>query len=606
MITAEINGDGRIAVSSEFEMRDRNRFKSFAGARFRQNGWTIPLTWAACQQLRGTFGNQLNIGPELAKWSHEKLTTRIQPALNLRQSLELTEDSPFYDEIVSWRAEEKQLYPFQEAGVSFLVSAKKAYLADEMGSGKTVQIARALRLAGADALPAIVVAPASTLANWKSELEAWIPGVRVAMLRGTPAVRRKILESNDWDILVANYEIVKNHSKLSGYGSIRLKRCYLCDKSLDENDRANAPSRCQVHAKELNEIAWKAVIVDEAHRMKSPKAQQTRAVWSLRTDASEYVWALSGTAVANAPHDLWPALHLLEPESFPSRNRYIERYCLVEMNVWGGMNIHGLNPDRKDEFFRILHPMMRRMPKEITLPFLPKKTAILRETPMVPKQKRAYTQLEKSMLAELDEGILVAATQLTQLTRLRQLSSAMGELNENGDFRLSLPSNKVAGLLDLLEDMGDDPLVVFADHRQLIDLAAQELEKEGISFSLIVGGQTGDQRDKAREDFQNGHVRVLLATIQAGGEGITLTRAGTVCFLQRSWSMVKNKQAEDRVHRIGAEHHDKITIVDLVSPDTVDSRALKVLETKTENLEEVMQDQAFISAVLGRNPYESV
>ena len=600
MITAEIAGEDRIAVKSTYEMRDRNRFKSIAGAKFKNNGWTVPLTWSACQQLRGMFGHELSVGPALADWSTRIAAEQVNPALALREATELTPDSPYAEEIAAWRGEELELYPFQEAGVSFLATARKAYLADEMGSGKTIQVARALRLLGEKALPAIIIAPAQTLLNWQEELQKWAPELRVALLRGSAKVRRETLARGDWDVLVANYEIVRSHSKLSGYGSIRLKRCHLCDKSLDPSVPANSPTRCQVHPKELNEIAWKAVIVDEAHRLKSPKAQQTRAIWALRTDATEYIWTLSGTAVANAPHDLWAALHLLDPVSFPSRNRFIERYCLVEMNIWGGMNIHGLNPATRDEFFRTIDHRLRRMPKAVTLPFLPERLRIVREVEMSPKQKRAYKEIEKGMLASLGDDTLVAADQLSQLTRLRQLSQAYGEMDEDGNFRMTSPSNKVDALLELLTDMGDDPLVVFAEHRQLIDLAAEALEKSGISYSLIVGGQTPDQRDKARKDFQEGRVRVILATVQAGGEGITLTRAGTVCFLQRSWSMVKNRQAEDRVHRIGSEQHDKILVIDLISPETVDSRALEVLGTKTENLEEVMRDRAFIAAVLGK------
>lgn len=90
-----------------------------------------------------------------------------------------------------------------------------------------------------------------------------------------------------------------------------------------------------------------------------------------------------------------------------------------------------------------------------------------------------------------------------------------------------------------------------------------------------------------------------MCTIAAGGIGITLTRAATAIFLQRSWSMVDNSQAEDRVHRIGSEVHDKITIIDVVSTGTVEERQRVVLGNKLERLEEVMRDRETLRRVLG-------
>ena len=94
MITAEISGEDRIAVKSTYEMRDRNRFKSIAGAKFKNNGWTVPLTWAACQQLRGMFGHELTVGPALADWSTRTAAEQVNPALALREATELTPDRP--------------------------------------------------------------------------------------------------------------------------------------------------------------------------------------------------------------------------------------------------------------------------------------------------------------------------------------------------------------------------------------------------------------------------------------------------------------------------------------------------------------------------------
>jgi SNF2 family DNA or RNA helicase len=538
--------------------------------------------------MRGIFGTGLIIGEDVNAWAWNERMTRVDPAMKLR---------------IAWDAEgDTDLYPFQRAGVLFGAFARRYLNCDEMGTGKTVQSIRTLkRLAdsGQQVFPCIVVAPNNMVLTWKKEFERWWPGVKVNAIKGSAAKRRQIIEGSG-DVWVINYEGVRSHSKLAPYGSVRLKHCIVCDPTMADVP-ANKQNRCERCKKELNFIDWKSLIVDEAHKMKDPKAKQTRSIWALRTAATDNIFCLTGTAIANAPHDMWPSLHLISREEFPSKNKYIGRYCLASYNIFGGMTVIGLAPGTKDEFFSIVDPRMRRMPKEAVLPHLPKKNYVQRYVEMTPKQAKAYQQMEDTQIAMLgdDHGVAVASNPLVQLTRLTQFASAFAEVDEEGKVRLSVPSCKVDAMLELLEEMNDEPLVVFAQSRQLIELARDALKRHDITYTMIVGGQTVEEREKAKDDFQAGRVRVILCTIAAGGIGITLTRAGTALFLQRSWSMVENSQAEDRVHRIGSEVHDKVNIVDIVSVGTIEERQRIVLGTKLERLEEVMRDRETIKRLLG-------
>jgi SNF2 family DNA or RNA helicase len=84
---------------------------------------------------------------------------------------------------------------------------------------------------------------------------------------------------------------------------------------------------------------------------------------------------------------------------------------------------------------------------------------------------------------------------------------------------------------------------------------------------------------------------VVLFTAQAGGVGITLTAARRLVMLQRPWSLVDHRQALDRVHRIGSEIHDSILIMDYVTEGTIEERVLQVLETKSDNFEQIVRDK---------------
>jgi SNF2 family DNA or RNA helicase len=234
------------------------------------------------------------------------------------------------------------------------------------------------------------------------------------------------------------------------------------------------------------------------------------------------------------------------------------------------------------------------------LPFLPAKVYIQRDLEMTTAQKKQYTQLKKGMMAELvSGGFVIASNALVKATRLGQIASACLDEGENPDeYQMTMPSNKIDALLELLDDMRDKPLVVASASRQLIELAKTALDKRKVTYSEVVGGQTDDQRDKAVQDFQAGKVRVIFCSTGAGSEGLTLTKADTMCFLQRPWKMAQSKQMEDRIHRIGAEVHSSITIVDLISSNTIEERILRVLAEKGDNLEEIMRDTDFIKYLL--------
>lgn len=588
-VIVEVHDATRVEITSEQPFRDKELIKQIPGASYdiHAHRWFAPLTWAACRQLRGIFGDRLEVGPNLQAWAWEERQTRVDPALALR---------------TAWDAEgDEDLYPFQRAGVQFLTFAQRALLCDEMGTGKTVQTIRTLANVvrnGGNPFPAIVVCPNNMTLTWKKEFEQWWPGIKVQVVRGSAAKRREQIMADDTHVWVVNFEGLRAHSRLAPYGSVRLKRCHICDPNLPDT-KANAQSKCEHCKKELNFETWKTVIVDEAHRMKDPKAKQTRACWALRTAGTEYVYGLTGTAIANAPTDVWPILHMISKDEWPSRNRYIDRYCLASWNVFGGMTVVGLKDEMKGEFFDIVDPRMRRMPKEAVLPFLPKKTYSERYVDMTPAQAKAYRQMEDGLIAMLGDGIAVAMNPLVQLTRLTQFASAYAEINDEGEVKLADPSCKVDGLMDILEDMGDEPAVVFAQSRQLIELARLRCERAGITYGMIVGGQTPEEREYEKMQFQDGKVRVILCTIAAGGIGITLTRAATAIFLQRSWSMVDNLQAEDRVHRIGSEIHDKVEIIDIIATGTLEERQRLVLGTKEDRLEEVMRDKDTLARLLG-------
>lgn len=568
-VIAELDGT-RIYLTADYSVKEQ--CQQVPGCRWdrgRQQ-WHVPTSWGSCKALRGVFGGGLEVGPKLMDWAKNEYEDRVAPSMKLREAMSVPESGCM-----------PGLYPFQRAGAEFLFTAKRALLGDPMGAGKTVQAIAAARCRSA--FPALVICPASMKRTWEREVEKWWPVAQPFVIDGSAAKRDKTLKAAAEDpkaVVIINWEAVRLHSRLAPYGSISL------------TSKERTPGL-------LNQIPFKLVIADEAHRMKDPKSKQTRAVWACAHNPMVgYRWALTGTPLTNAPDTLYPILHFLDPNEWPSKTAYIERYCLKSFNIWGGLDIFGIRPDREDEFFSIFHPRFRRMPKEIILPQLPPLAFQRREVKMGVKQKKAYDTMAKSMWAETDDGdFVLAKNPVSQLTRLTQYASAFIEESPEGRLLLSDPSSKLDAFMDDLDDLGTG-LVVFAVSRQLLRMLAARFEKKKLSFSVIEGGQSSDVRQNAIDQFQSEKVDYILVVVAAGGVGITLTRAATAVFLQRPWSNVDHKQAIGRVHRIGSEIHSAVNIVDYITLDTVEERQLDVLSDKEALLEEIVKDQDTIRRFL--------
>lgn len=570
-VTVEIEKN-RIYITSE--MSDRERCKMVPGSRWDKDAkkWHAPISWTTCKVTRSLFGDRLQIGPLLMEWAKKEVSERIAPSVALREALSVSDAGGL----------PSGLYGFQQAGALYLITAGQALLGDPMGAGKTVQVIAAAQ--AVNCLPALVICPSSMKRTWGREVNKWWPNVPVYIVEGTAAKRKQILAlaADNPGVVIINWEAVRLHSRLAPYGSI----------ALSEGEKT---------PKELNQIPFKCVVADEAHRMKDPRSKQTRAVWACGQNPTvQYRWAMTGTPLTDKPDTLYPILHFLAPHEWPSKTAFVERYCMSALNIWGGMDIFGLREDTKEEMFSIFDPRFRRMQKDIILPQLPPINFQTRYVEMSSKQSKAYESMVENLCVTDEAFTVIAKNPIAQLTRLTQYaSSSLEQLStgmdpETGEegftIRLCEPSSKLDQFMEDLEDF-NEPVVVFAQSRQLLELLAARLEKAKINYSMVKGGQTNDQRQNAIDDFQNGRVDIILIVIAAGGVGITLTRSKLAVFLQRSWSNVDQQQAIARVHRIGSEVHDAVTIIDYITSGTIEEGQLAVLAGKAESLEEVVRDR---------------
>jgi SNF2 family DNA or RNA helicase len=309
-------------------------------------------------------------------------------------------------------------------------------------------------------------------------------------------------------------------------------------------------------------------------------------------------FALSGTPADEALEDTWTIMRFLSHEEYPGSGKFFDRYAQKSFDVYGYEKIVGILGETSQELFSFLDPRMIRRTKKAVLSQLPEKIYTTREVELGTKQRKAYDSLRKEMLAELDSGVLLAVDPLSKLTRLLQFASAHGDIDADGNLILTEPSCKVDALEDVVIELGGGQAVAFAESRQLIELAYARLVKAGYKVGMVTGMVSEMDRAENVRTFQSGELKLLLVTLGAGGEGLTLTAAQTGIFLQRSWSSIKNLQAEDRIHRIGQE--GSCTIVDIVAVDTVEQGVHSVREAKAAKLEEILRDGEMVKIWLSK------
>lgn len=590
---------------------EKELIQGIPGARWdaQATTWRVPGTWASLVTLRGVFHAALTLGDSAKTRGWEIRQDRVDPALLKRAEIEPDpgDDTPLLD----------ALYPFQAAGVQFMSVAQSGLLGDDMGLGKTIQILGLIdarqRQVG-DGVPALIICPNSVKHQWAEAVERWLPWATPYTVDGSAAQRRKILATASDDptaIVIINIESVRLFSRLAPYGSVKLSRCRKCDpKYGDENLRT---SRCDVHLKELNLIPFTFVALDEAHRVKEPKSQQTRAIWYVGHQPGVKVrWGLTGTPIANHPGDLWSIMHFTNPEEFPTRGKFVDRFCLSAWNAQGTMDIVGIRPDTREEFFRILDPRFRRTLKAVVLTQLPPRIREIRYATLSTPQRRMYNELSASLVTRTPDGqLLLAPTQLAATTRLMQLAAASVKVEKpNPDdpstwqVLLTDPSPKLDVLEEVLDEIGvlrrhydGAPVLVAAEHLQLIKLAAKRIDSYGIRYGMITGEVAPVDRRTVLAELNSRQIRVLLFTGKAGGVGLNMTAADTLVNIQRSWSLVDEHQKEDRNYRIGSEIHEAIRIIDIVTEGTVEIDQIKRLHEKLARLEEITRDKAALLRV---------
>jgi non-specific serine/threonine protein kinase len=453
------------------------------------------------------------------------------------------------------------LRPYQDVGVRWLHLLSSlglgACLADDMGLGKTVQVLALLAAASPrrdDDPPALVVAPASLVANWAAEAARFTPdlGVLVAHPSAIPRAELQTLDPamvNRADLVITTYGTLSRLPWLSGR-------------------------------------RWRMVVIDEAQAIKNPAARQTRAVKAI--DAPARI-ALTGTPVENRLTDLWSIFDVLNPGLLGSHKQFAawtKRLAAAPHTSFAPLR-------------ELVRPyILRRMKTDSAVILdLPAKTEVSAFCTLSPRQAALYQQAVDELKTKLasTSGIERRGIVLAFMMRFKQIANHPSHWLGDDRWR-EADSGKFSRLRELGETIAakQEKALVFTQFREMTAPLAAFLETVFGRPGLVLHGATAvGQRRTLVDRFQRDEtVPFFVLSLRAGGTGLNLTAASHVIHFDRWWNPAVENQATDRAFRIGQTR--PVLVHKFICRGTVEEKIENLLASKAKLSRDLLEGGAEI------------
>jgi SNF2 family DNA or RNA helicase len=326
------------------------------------------------------------------------------------------------------------------------------------------------------------------------------------------------------------------------------------------------------HRQALTRPRPRAIVVDESHYCKNPSAKRTQAVRALAASVAPdgLRLALTGTPVLNHADELIAQLRVIDRLSdFGSGARFSAQF-------------RGRLSEERLHWHLRRHCFVRRLKADV-LPQLPAKRQVV--VPMALNNDAEYRLAERDVIAWLRTQPLDLSTLNAKIASTLRAQ----RLAQLGTLQRLAARGKLAAAMAWIDDFlaSGEALVVFARH---IEVQQAVLQRFPDALHLM-GQDTLAAREASIAAFQRPDgPQLIVAATRVAAQGITLTRASNVAFLELEWTPAMHDQAEDRCHRIG--QHDAVTAWYLLAASTIDETMARLIQSKRATVAAVTDGQA--------------
>lgn len=355
--------------------------------------------------------------------------------------------------------------------------------------------------------------------------------------------------------------------------------------------------------------------VDESTVIKNPKATRTKALLKLRRLAPVRR-ILSGQPAVNGPLDLYSQCEFLGPDllGFGSYYTFKAHFAtLVPMFVHLGngkkrkfTKVTGYK--NLEELHKILSQFSFMVKKEDCLDLPQKLPPVKRTVELGPKQLKAYQQMKRLCIAEIENGLAVnntgpvlgdfeltgnvdparvstASLVITQMLRLHQILCGFIVTDDKKPVLFDEPNPRLEDLIETLNEL--DHAIIWATYKVSVRQITERIAKEfGPDSVLTYYGDTNTaDRATARLHFdprtrpKDSAARFIVAN-QTGARGLNLTVAHTGIYYSYTHDLDIHEQSKDRIHRIG--QHWPCSYLYQHAPGSVEDKILYALVNKLD------------------------
>lgn len=529
-------------------------------------GVTKPEFAAFCTPNVIAWSKAAAVSEKMVAELHQRLDDGWRPELPWldRRAHTLAEDGAeekevYVDVFGVTRYHYRKPYDHQQVMAAMGLSLDGCAILGEVGTGKTRAAYEAIReLMRTNQLDLVIVTgKKATLANvWQPEAATWTTDIVPLLLKGSvpkriELIRRiingeRVVPDGFYPVLLLNHDVLR-----------------LLEEELTI----------------LARVKRVGFIIDESQKLRNPEAKMTQAGMRL---ANVVAWRMimTGSPVIQGEQDVWSQWYCVDLGiTFGPNFVQYRREWLTEDPYTFKVSVK--DEQSQTEIGLRMRRRGFRVTKEQGIPDLPPRVFQQYPVELTTAQRKAYEELEATLVTELsreDDQYATASNQLTMILRLSQITSGFVK-DEKGETFSFAPNPKLQAVQELVEEnVRNGSILIWAWYQEDVRSIARALEE--YNPAIVYGKQSDTVRNEGIRRFVNRETRILIGNQASGGVGLNLQIAPLAIYYSQNYNLEDRLQSEGRNHRGGSQMHAQVTYIDLIAQDTIDLVVLNALKHK--------------------------